>query len=228
MHCASELRQPACQLRTIWPVPVHCSKQCLVLGDVLFKGKAVVLVGLLVARLTASTAHAGHLHPHSGLPNLQDSRKTAAASIACQHLGGKYMVCLCAWIVGCRSAAQHSTCQAQHMCQHSKGQRCCKSTACEAQKGAAPAQGAECTRGPGSCSARRPPGPKACLRTCAGAGAAACCGVPSSEGPHAALGPSMLSASAICCAICCRTNRQQQLRRTVQHTTTSNGWAGNT
>lgn len=49
------------QLPTIWPVAVQGTKQRLVLRDVLLKRKAVVLVGLLEARLTARSRHARHV-----------------------------------------------------------------------------------------------------------------------------------------------------------------------
>lgn len=58
-------------LPTIRSMPIHCSKQGLIFSNVLFKGKAVVLVDLLVARLTTSTAHACHLHMHEWLLHKQ-------------------------------------------------------------------------------------------------------------------------------------------------------------
>jgi hypothetical protein len=90
--------------------------------------------------------------------------------------------------------------------------------------------GAQCAPGPDNCCAGQPPSHTACRRTCAGAGAAACCGVPFSEGPHAALGPSMLSASARCCGICCRHKQEAATNEEAQSSYRprlhSFGWAG--
>lgn len=48
-------------IRTVRPVPVHGPEQRLVLRDVLFKRKAVVLVGLFEPRLAAGARHARHV-----------------------------------------------------------------------------------------------------------------------------------------------------------------------
>lgn len=63
---------PSCL--TVGAVSVHHSKQRLVSCDVFLKGKAVVLIGLLVMWLTPSLAHARNLHGHSLLVNLQCSK----------------------------------------------------------------------------------------------------------------------------------------------------------
>jgi hypothetical protein len=67
INSASSSSSSAGSSLTLRAVSVHGPKQRLLLSDVLLKGKAVVLVGLLEAWLAARARHAAHVHAQSAL-----------------------------------------------------------------------------------------------------------------------------------------------------------------